>query len=98
MSQKEIRELLIKAERSLRAAERLLDDGDADFCVTRAYYAMFYAAQALLLSRDVRRSKDSAVMAALGTNSSKRHRLHQGSSSACARRLKEGPKLIAASR
>lgn len=64
MSEKEIRELLDKARRSLHAAERLLRDGDNDFAVSRAYYAMFYAAQALLLTRDVRRSKHSGVIAA----------------------------------
>lgn len=64
MSEKEIRELLDKARRSLRAAERLLQDGDHDFAVSRAYYAMFYAAQALLLTKDVRRSKHSGVIAA----------------------------------
>lgn len=64
MSEKEIRELLEKARRSLRAAERLLRDGDRDFAVSRAYYAMFYAAQALLLTKDIRRSKHSGVIAA----------------------------------
>lgn len=53
-----------KARRSLLAAERLLRDGDHDFALSRAYYAMFYAAQALLLMRDVRRSKHSGVIAA----------------------------------
>ena len=64
MSPKEIQELLGKARRSLSAAERLLRDGDNDFAVSRAYYAMFYAAQALLLTRDIRRSKHSGVIAA----------------------------------
>lgn len=64
MSEKEIRELLEKARRSLHAAERLLRDGDHDFAVSRAYYTMFYATQALLLTRDVRRSKHSGVIAA----------------------------------
>ena len=64
MSRKEIHELLGKARRSLLAAERLLHDGDHDFAVSRAYYAMFYTAQALLLSRDIRRAKHSAVIAA----------------------------------
>jgi uncharacterized protein (UPF0332 family) len=64
MSPKEIAELLDKARRSLLAAERLRDAGDYDFAVSRAYYAMFYAAQALLLRRGIRRSKHSAVIAA----------------------------------
>ncbi len=40
MSEKEVRELLEKAGRSLDAAERLLRDGDNDFALSRAYYAM----------------------------------------------------------
>ncbi|MDF0643792.1 MAG: HEPN domain-containing protein [Nitrospira sp.] len=64
MSRKEIHELIDKARRSLLAAQRLFRDGDSDFSVSRAYYAMFYTAQALLLSRDIRRSKHSAVIAA----------------------------------
>lgn len=64
MSPKEIQELVDKARRSLRAAGRLLRDGDYDFAVSRAYYAMFYAAGALLLTKDIRRSKHSGLIAA----------------------------------
>jgi uncharacterized protein (UPF0332 family) len=39
-----VRELVAKAERSLAAAGRLLEDGDCDFAISRAYYAMFYMA------------------------------------------------------
>jgi uncharacterized protein (UPF0332 family) len=63
MNRREIDELLEKARRSLAAAERLLADGDSDFAVSRAYYAMFYVARALLLTRDIRRSKHSGVIA-----------------------------------
>lgn len=64
MINEEIRELFDKAQRSLSAAERLVRDGDHDFAVSRAYYAMFYAARALLLTRNVRRFKHSGVLAA----------------------------------
>ncbi len=67
MSEREVRELIAKAERSLRAAERLFEAGDHDFAVSRAYYAMFYAARALLLTRNVRRSKHSGVLAAFNS-------------------------------
>lgn len=43
----------------------MLEAGDHDFAISRAYYAMFYVARALLLTRDVRRSKHSDVLAAL---------------------------------
>jgi uncharacterized protein (UPF0332 family) len=62
VSEREVRELLDKARRSLRAAERLLDGNDHDFAISRAYYAMFYAAQALLLGRGIRRSKHAGVL------------------------------------
>lgn len=58
--------LLAKARRSLAAARRLAADGDLDFAVSRAYYAVFYTAQAFLLSRGLRFSKHSAVIAAFG--------------------------------
>ncbi len=64
MSGKEIRELLQKADRSLKAAEILLQQGYCDFSISRAYYAMFYAAQAILLTKDVRRVKHSGIIAA----------------------------------
>ena len=59
-------QLLHKAERAIKAAETLLDQGDADFAVGRAYYAMFYVAEALLNERGLGFSKHSAVHAAFG--------------------------------
>jgi uncharacterized protein (UPF0332 family) len=67
LSEREVRELIAKAERSLHAAGRLLDAGDHDFAVSRAYYAMFYAARALLLTRNIRRAKQSGVLAAFNS-------------------------------
>jgi uncharacterized protein (UPF0332 family) len=55
-----------RAEPSLRSSRNLLDDGDHDFAVSRAYYAMFYAATAALLARGVQRSRHSGVIAAFG--------------------------------
>ena len=40
--------LLEKARRSFEAAENLLENGHADFAVSRAYYGCFYTAEALL--------------------------------------------------
>ncbi|MCB1060081.1 MAG: HEPN domain-containing protein [Calditrichaeota bacterium] len=56
--------LLRKAARSIVSAEKQLADGDADFAASRAYYAMFYAAEALLLAHDLVYKKHSAVIAA----------------------------------
>lgn len=55
-----------KARRSIAAARRLLADGDFDFAASRAYYAMFYAAEALLLSAGKTLSKHSAVIGTFG--------------------------------
>lgn len=61
-----VRELLEKSAQSIGAAELLVNDGYADFSASRAYYAMFYAVEALLLNRDLSFSKHSAVIAAFG--------------------------------
>jgi uncharacterized protein (UPF0332 family) len=58
--------LLHKASRNIRSAKLLLADGDYDTAVSRAYYAMFYVAEALLLSKGLAYSKHSAVIAAFG--------------------------------
>ena len=56
--------LIEKGERALRAAETLLQSGDAESAIGRAYYTMFHAAQALLRARDLRYRKHSGVHAA----------------------------------
>lgn len=43
-------ELMTKANRALASAKLLLDSGDVDGACNRAYYAMFDAARAALLS------------------------------------------------
>jgi uncharacterized protein (UPF0332 family) len=55
-----------RARRSLSAARLLLEAGNADFAASRAYYAMFYAAEALLLSRGLAFSRHAAVVAEFG--------------------------------
>lgn len=58
--------LLGKARRSIRSAHLLLSDGDCDTAVSRAYYAMFYVAEALLLSKGLSFSSHAAVISAFG--------------------------------
>jgi hypothetical protein len=67
--------LLTKAERALRVAGRLLDDGDFDFAAGRAYYVMFYAAEALLFEEGRTFSKHSGVHAAFGEHFAKPGRI-----------------------
>lgn len=45
------RKLLEKAVRAINTAKLLVEHGDLDFAVSRAYYAMFYTACALLFER-----------------------------------------------
>jgi len=58
----EISRLIEKAERSLEAAKVLLERGDYDFAVSRAYYAMFYCAKAMLLSKGITTKKHSSTI------------------------------------
>jgi uncharacterized protein (UPF0332 family) len=60
------RELLEKAHSSLSAARLLLQGNFPDFAASRAYYAMFYVAQAFLEGESMAFSKHSAVIAAFG--------------------------------
>ena len=53
----------------------MLDSGKPAFAVTRAYYAMFYAAQALLSDEGLDFSKHSAVIARFGQEFAKTGRL-----------------------
>lgn len=64
----EIEALLEKAERSFSSAERLLENGDADFAASRAYYGYFYIAEALLLSKSLSFSRHGQVIAQYGAH------------------------------
>jgi uncharacterized protein (UPF0332 family) len=58
--------LLDKAQRSLEAAQSLIQQGFYDFAVSRAYYAMFYIAEALLDQEGLSFSSHAAVISAFG--------------------------------
>lgn len=60
------RELLQEARDSISAAGVLLDAGYPGYAASRAYYAMFYVAEALLEGEGMAFSKHSAVIAAFG--------------------------------
>ena len=49
--EREIHALMEKAKRSLSASEILMESDNYDFAISRAYYAMFYCAEAMLLSK-----------------------------------------------
>jgi len=58
----EILKLIEKAERSLEVAKVLLNRGDYDFAISRAYYAMFYCAKAILLTKGITTKKHSSTI------------------------------------
>ena len=62
--QPEIDELLERARRELKVTRLLVEREFHEQAISRAYYAMFYAAEAALLSRGVARSRHSGVIAA----------------------------------
>lgn len=66
MNKAEVDDLIEKARQSVEAAELLLRDSFFDFSASRAYYAMFYALEALLLDQDLTFSKHSAVISVFG--------------------------------
>lgn len=59
-------DLLKKAEVTVQAAKALDAGGYTDSAVSRAYYAMFYVAQALLLEQGLTFSKHGSLLAAFG--------------------------------
>ncbi|HHR85572.1 MAG TPA: HEPN domain-containing protein [Candidatus Acetothermia bacterium] len=66
MMDRAIRQLLDKAQESLAVARLLRQANYYDFAASRAYYGMFYVAEAALLSLGLSFSKHSAVVAAFG--------------------------------
>ena len=61
----EIENYIRGARRALRTAQLDLEDGDYTGSINRSYYAAFYAANALLATLGLQRSKHSAVRAVL---------------------------------
>ena len=65
------RKLLEKAIDSIEAAEVLLEIDKSEISAGRAYYAMFYIAEALLNEKGLKFSKHSGVHAAFGKHFAK---------------------------
>ena len=63
---KEINSLIERAKRYLKSAEILLEEGDYESTVSRTYYAMFYSAQAMLLTKNLSFSSHKGVISAFG--------------------------------
>ena len=61
--QEQVAKYLARARQALSAGELALSHGDSITAVNRAYYAIFYSANALLSTRGLERSKHSGVIA-----------------------------------
>ncbi len=59
---REIEELIEKARRFLATAEKALEIGDYDSCASRCYYAMFFVAEATLLTKGLTGSSHKGVL------------------------------------
>ncbi len=62
----EIEYLISKSKRFLRTAELVFNYGDYDSCVSRCYYAMFFMAQAALLTKNISASSHKGVISLFG--------------------------------
>jgi len=71
----EARQYLQKADHALIVAEELLAHGHLPDAASKIYYAMFYAAKALLTAEGIDVSKHSAVESALGYHFAKPGRI-----------------------
>jgi len=63
---KEIRDLIEKSEKFLITAEQALNIEDYDSCVSRCYYAMFFMAEAVLLTKNLSASSHKGVISLFG--------------------------------
>ena len=67
----EIQKLLDYANESHQASKVLINSGFMGFSAAQSYYTMFYLTEALLLSKGLKFSSHSAVIAAYGKEFSK---------------------------
>ena len=58
----QLRAMIAKGERTLKAAQDHLADGDLDFACSKAYYAVFHLMQAVLLTKGLTYSKHAGVI------------------------------------
>jgi len=65
---KELESLLKRSDRYLQTAKILIKEGDFESSVSRTYYAMFFAAQAALLSKELSFSSHKMTISGFGEN------------------------------
>jgi uncharacterized protein len=71
----DVARLVDMAREEIAVAERMIDGGFVRAGVSRAYYALFYVAEALLAREGKRYSKHSAVVSAHGSTFARTGRL-----------------------
>jgi len=64
-----------KAKKALAAAHRDIEAGDPESSITRAYYTLFYLAEALLYSKNIHFRNHGKVHGAFGQNFAKTREL-----------------------
>lgn len=62
----EIQDLTEKADKFLLTAQHALSTGDYDSCASRCYYAMFFMAEAALLTKNITASSHKGVISLFG--------------------------------
>jgi len=62
----EISDLIEKAGKFLVTAQQALNSGDYDSCASRCYYAMFFMAEAMLLTKNLTASSHKGVISLFG--------------------------------
>lgn len=63
---REATSLVERARKYLKSARMLLDEQDYESSVSRVYYAMFYATEAVLLTKELSFSSHKGVISAFG--------------------------------
>jgi uncharacterized protein (UPF0332 family) len=64
----EIQLLLGKSLKAINSASVLLKEDDFEGSVSRSYYSMFYAAETILITKDIKFSSHRSVISLLGEN------------------------------
>jgi len=68
---KDMEILSTKAQTFLQSAEQVLSTGDYDSCASRCYYAMFFMAEAALLTKELSASSHKGVLSLFGEHFAK---------------------------
>ncbi len=63
---KEVKSLIERATKYLKSSKVLFEEEDYESSVSRAYYAMFYSAESLLLTKNLSFSSHRGVISAFG--------------------------------